>query len=208
VGLQAAFSFRERPNLRPRYNIAPTQEIAIVRAVEGERQLATVRWGLIPFWSKDARAAAKCINARADTLATTASFREAFKRRRALVPADGFYEWRKLEDGTKQPYLVRLRSGLPFAFAGLWEAWKGADGRVESATIVTTEANAVMAPLHQRMPVLLDPADYDRWLDPTQPDAAHLLVPCPDDWLEIFPVSKRVNSPRIDEEDLILPVAA
>jgi putative SOS response-associated peptidase YedK len=208
VGLQEEFSFHERPNLRPRYNIAPTQEIAIVRADAGRRQLAMVRWGLIPFWSKDDRAAARCINARAETIATSPSFREAFRRRRALVPADGFYEWRKLEDGTRQPYLIRPRSGRPFAFAGLWDAWNGAGGRIESATIVTTQANEVTAAVPHRMPVALDPADYDRWLDPARPDATQLLVPCPGDRLEIVPVSRRVNSPKFDEEDLTTPLAA
>jgi putative SOS response-associated peptidase YedK len=217
VRLQAAFGFAERPNLPARYNIAPTQEIAIVRPRrEGQRELALVQWGLIPFWAKDARFGSRCINARAETVATAPAFREAFQRRRALILADGFYEWRKLEPPgikpskgmVKQPVLIRRHSGEPFAFAGLWERWKGPEGEVQTATIITTHANASLAAIHDRMPVILDPASYDRWLDPARPQAQELLRPCPDDWLEAVPVSARVNSPKNDDADLLTPLAA
>ena len=122
-----------------------------------------------------------------------------------MTPADGFYEWQKV-DGGKQPMLIRLRSEKLFAFAGLWETWRGPEGPVETCTIATTEPNAVMAPIHNRMPVILDPKDYDRWLDPSQPDGQALLRPCLDDWLEAYPVSTRVNTPRSDSADLIEPL--
>jgi putative SOS response-associated peptidase YedK len=206
VELQQAFRFSERPNLAPRYNVAPTQTVPIVRRrQEGEgRELALVRWGLVPFWAKDLSIGSKMINARAEGIESKPAFRAALKARRCLVPADGFYEWKKVEGG-KQPMLIRLHSRELFAVAGLWETWRGPDGPVETCTIVTTEPNAVTAPIHNRMPVILDPADYDRWLDPSQPDGQALLKPCPAEWLEVFPVSTRVNSPRNDTADLIEP---
>lgn len=209
--LQRAFGFAERPNLRARYNIAPSQEIAIVRksAYGGARELAMVRWGLIPFWSKDPKIAYRCINARAEGIAGKPAFREAFRRRRCLVLADGFFEWAKLDGGKgKQPILIRPRSGEPMAFAGLWERWNGAEGEVQSATIVTGAPNGLVSPIHDRMPVILDPADYDRWLDPSLPDAEALLHPCPAELLEAVPVSKRVNAPANDDERLIEPLVA
>ena len=156
----------------------------------------------MPFWATDLAIGNKMINARAEGIAAKPAFRAAFKQRRCLVLADGFYEWQKVAGG-KQPMLIRLRSGKPFGFAGLWESWRGPDGPVETCTIVTTEPNAVTAPIHNRMPVILDPADYERWLDPSQPEAEALLRPCPDDWLEAFAVSTRVNTPRNDSADLI-----
>ena len=204
--LQQAFGFTELPNLTPRYNIAPTQTVPIIRQqASGEgRELALVRWGLVPSWAKDVGIGGKMINARAEGIAAKPAFRTAFHKRRCLVPADGFYEWQKVAGG-KQPMLIRLRSGGPFAFAGLWERWRGPDGEVETSTIITTTPNALTAPIPDRMPVVLDPADYDRWLDPAQPDAEALLRPCPDDWLVAVPVSRRVNSPRNDTVDLIEP---
>ena len=206
--LQRAFGFAERPNLRPCYNIAPTQTVPVVRRKDdGGRELALVRWGLIPSWAKDASIGGRLINARAETVAEKPAFRGAFRRRRALVPADGFYEWQKREGSRlKQPLLIRRRDGQPFAFAGLWERWRGPEGEVETCTILTTEANAVLGPIHDRMPVILDPACYDRWLDPAQPRAEELLRPCPDEWLEAFPVSTRVNNVRNDAAELITPM--
>ena len=141
-------------------------------------------------------------------MAEKPAFRGAFRKRRALVPADGFYEWRKREGSKlKQPLLIRRRDGQPFAFAGLWEHWRGPEGEVQTCTIVTTAANAVLAPIHDRMPVILDPACYDRWLDPGQAKAEEeLLRPCPEDWLEAFPVSTRVNNVRNDAAGLIAPM--
>jgi len=206
--LQRAFGFEERPNLQPRYNVAPTQTVPIVRRKGDDgRELAPVRWGLIPSWAKDASIGGRLINARAETVAEKPAFRGAFRRRRALVPADGFYEWRKREgDRPKQPLLIRRRDGQPFALAGLWEHWRGPEGEVQTCTIVTTAANAVLAPIHDRMPVILDPAAYDRWLDPARPGAEELLRPCPDEWLEAFPVGTRVNNVRNDAAELIAPM--
>jgi putative SOS response-associated peptidase YedK len=211
VELQRAFKFPERPNIRPRYNVAPSQDIAIVRRrADGEgRELAQVRWGLIPFWAKDAKIGYKMINARAETVATASSSREAFKRRRCLVLADGFYDWQAVPGQTaKQPILITLQSGEPFAFAGLWETWKSPEGPLQSATIVTTEPNALMRPIHNRMPVLLDAADHNTWLDPADPRGPELLRPCPDDWLTTRPVSTAVNSPKNEGEELIATLAA
>ena len=159
--------------LKPRYNIAPTQTVAAVRRLEagGPRQLALLHWGLIPSWAKDAKLAASTINARGETLAEKPAFRTAFARRRCLVLADGYFEW-KAEGKKKLPLLFQLKSGQPFAFAGLWERWRGPAGTpedappLESCTIVTTSANSLSANVHDRMPVILDPADYDLWLDP------------------------------------------
>jgi putative SOS response-associated peptidase YedK len=227
--LQRQFRFSQRPNLQPRYNVAPSQDIPMVRTAEGggERELAFARWGLIPFWAKDAKFGFKCINARAESLATTPAFREAYRRRRCLIPADGFYEWRtitpsapaqgdllapqpprKASPARKQPVLIRRRSHEPFAFAGLWERWKGPEGEVVSATIITTQANRTLAPIHERMPVILPPEAYDRWLDTAAADADALLVPCADDLLELTDVSTRVNSVKDDDPDLIAPLAA
>lgn len=206
--LQQAFRFSQRPNLEPRYNIAPTQSVPIVRRTTGdELELAMVRWGLVPFWAKELSVGARMINARAERVATAPSFRAAFKARRCLVPADGFYEWRKVEDAKrKQPYVIRRRDRQPFAFAGLWESWKGPDGPVETCTIITTQANATLASLHERMPVILEAADHERWLDPGKPAAADLLKPAADDLLEVFPVSTRVNYVANEGADLIEPI--
>ena len=209
--LERAFGFEapERPNLPPRWNVAPTDAIPIVRSKRDApgRELAIVRWGLIPFWAAEASVGgAKLINARAEGIATKPAFREAFHRRRCLVPADGFYEWQKLDDG-RQPCLIRRRDRAPFAFAGLWERWNGPDGPVRTATIVTTTPNAVCAPVHNRMPVILVEDDYDAWLDPARPGGEQLLRPCPDEWLEAFPVSRRVNSVKNDDATLIEPAA-
>lgn len=206
--LQRAFGFSELPNLQPRYNIAPTQTVPIVRQKEdGGRELAMVGWGLVPFWAKDLKIGSQLINARAETVPSKPAFRAAFAKRRCLVPADGFYEWQKREGSKlKQPMLIRRRDAAPFAFAGLWESWRGPDGEVQTCTIVTTEANAVLRPIHNRMPVVLEPSVYDRWLDPEQPSAEQLLQPCPDEWLEAFPVSTQVNNVRNDAAELIEPL--
>lgn len=208
--LAAQFNLPEVPALEPRYNIAPTQAVAAVRAA-GEatlRELALLHWGLIPFWAKDPEVGARLINARSETVAEKPAFREAFRRRRCLVLADGFYEWQK-QDGGKQPFYVRMNDGRPFAFAGLWEHWNGPEGVIESCTLLTTQPNDVMRPLHNRMPVILELKDYDLWLDPgiRQTD---LLLPllCPYSPAEMvaFPVSRRVNSPDNDDPQCIVPL--
>jgi putative SOS response-associated peptidase YedK len=221
--LRQAFGFVEQPNLAPRYNIAPTQDVAVIRQRKdppGQRTLQLLRWGLVPSWAASLVGGAKMINARAETIMAKPAFRNAFARRRCLVPADGFYEWRP-GDATKQPYLIRARDGAPLAFAGLWERWSprdasaatqpGRDGSgeraayVDSFTIVTTEANAALAPLHHRMPVILAPADYARWLDPAADPAGllALLRPADDARLHYFPVDRRVNNVRNDDAELI-----
>ncbi len=205
------FGVDDRLNLGPRYNVAPTQDVPVVRCRaedEGRRELVLVRWGLIPSWAKDAAIGNRLVNARAETVAETPAFRESFRRRRCLVVADGFYEWARRGAG-KQPYLIRLASGDPFGFAGLWSRWQAPDGsRVESCTIVTTAPNALVAPIHDRMPVILAPEDHEAWLDPAGGEAAQrLLRPFPAERMALHPVSPRVGNPRNDDAGLIEPVA-
>ena len=203
------FDLETTPNLPPRYNIAPTQEAPVVRlSREGRRTLAPMRWGLVPFWAKDVRIGAKMINARAETVAELPAFREAFAARRCLVPADGFYEWKK--DGkARRPFRMGLRDWGPFAFAGLWERWRPADGEfVRSFTIIVTAANAAIGPIHDRMPVILDPADHAAWLDPaaSAEDLGALLRPCPAERLALYEVSDRVNRHVNDDAACIEPL--
>ena len=206
--LAEAFGVRELPNLRPRYNIAPSQDVvAIRRAAEG-RELALLRWGLIPFWAKDAAIGNRMINARAETVAEKPAFRAAFRRRRCLIAADGFYEWRKTDGGAKQPYYIRLADDAPFAFAGLWERWAPPDDdAVESCTLITTAANDLLKPIHDRMPVILAPSDHDAWLDAEAPSAEALLRPYPADDMIAVPIGRLVNDPRSDEAACIAPLA-
>ena len=206
--LRQLFLFEERPNLRPRYNAAPTDELPIVRLTkQGRRELVIARWGLIPYWAKDKDIGYRTINARADSLVIKPAFREAYRKRRCLVLANGFYEWHT-EGKIKQPYLIQLKSGQPFAFAGLWEFWVSTEGEeVRSFTIITTDPNAVVAPLHTRMPVVLDPAYYDAWLDPSKSPAGDPLAPCPDDWLQTIRVSTRVNSVKNDDPECVAPLS-
>jgi putative SOS response-associated peptidase YedK len=195
----------EAPDLRPRFNIAPSQPVAVV-ANRPERRLELFLWGLIPSWAKDPAIGNRMINARAETLAEKPSFRDTLKRRRCLVLADGFFEWRK--DGKqKTPIYVRLRSREPFAFAGLWDMWRPAEGdEIRSCTIVTTDANGLLAPVHDRMPVILPPETYEVWLDPRpreSRDLQGLLRPYPDESMEAYPVSRLVNSPTNDRPECI-----
>ncbi|MBI4916358.1 MAG: SOS response-associated peptidase [Acidobacteria bacterium] len=206
------FGLDEVPELAPRFNIAPTQAVAAVRArADGGRELVALTWGLIPSWSKDRAIGSRMINARAETVGEKPAFRAALRARRCLVLADGFYEWQKL--GTrKQPHHIRMRDGRPFAFAGLWERWTPPDGDpVESCTIITTVPNEVVAPIHDRMPVILAPADLDRWLDPGTRDpatVAALLRPYPGRDMTAYPVSLRVNSPGADDPSCVVPLNA
>jgi len=192
----------------PRYNVAPTQPVPIIRQHPKEpvRQLSLVRWGLIPSWSKDMSGAAAMINARSETAATKPAFRDALKSRRCLVPADGFYEWQRQRSGkTKQPYCFEVNEGSLFAFAGLWDRWKDPAGTwVKSCAILTTTPNAITAAVHDRMPVILHPANYDLWLDPgmTNVDAAcDLLKPCDARLMRCYPVSVRVNHAANDDPE-------
>ena len=204
--LAEAFELLRRPELKSRYNIAPTQPVAVIRSAGSGRDLSLMHWGLIPSWSKDPSIGARMINARAETVATKPSFRSAFKQRRCLIPADGFYEWKKTGAKTKQPFLIGLRSGEPFAFAGLWEHWKGNDSEIDSCTIITGEPNEVAAEVHDRMPVILTPEDYDRWLDPKNTatdELQSLLVSYPAEEMAARPVSTRVNNPRNDVPECV-----
>ena len=197
------------PNLQPRYNVTPSQDVAAIRLREtGERELARLRWGLIPFWAKDEKIGYKTINARAETVTEKPAFRAAFRKRRCLIPASGFYEWQGSGSASpKQPFYITGRDGAPLTFAGLWERWEGADQPVESCTIIVTAANAFLKPIHHRMPVILAPGDFSAWLDPGTTDSAKLLRPCPDDWLGVYPVSTRVNNPKNDDSACIEEVS-
>ena len=203
--------FVEQPNFPPRYNIAPMQPIPIVRIDNGARQFALARWGLVPSWVKEPKKFALLINARAEGIAEKPSFRAAIRRRRCLVPADGFYEWRR-EGKSKRPYFIRARGGEPMAFAGIWETWVDAEGgEIDTAAIVTCAANAVLAPIHARMPVIIAPEAFDRWLDPDEKnfkEACALLTPAPDDFMEAYEVSARVNKAAHDDQENIAPVNA
>lgn len=191
------------PNLRPSWNIAPTQDSAVVRRhpETGARHLDLLRWGLVPRWAKDASGGARMMNARAESIAEKPAFRDAFRKRRCLVPMDGFYEWRR-EGARKQPYAVAMADGSPMAAAGLWEGWQQPDGTwLRTFTIITTDANAKLAPVHERMPALLAREAFDAWLDPaSEPEALQaLLRPCPPEWLACWPVPARVG--RVAEND-------
>jgi putative SOS response-associated peptidase YedK len=213
--LRRLFDFVEQPNLAPRINIAPTQEAPVIRQRRepaGERTLRALRWGLVPPWAESLSGGAKLINARSETVAETRAFRTAFRRRRCLVPANGFYEWRP-GDTTKQPYLIARPDGAPFAFAGLWERWTPTAGGddspersyIDSFTIVTTAANRALASLHHRQPVILAQGDHAAWLDPDAESAAllALLKPAPEDFLTYVPVDQRINNFRNDEPALL-----
>ncbi len=193
----------------PRFNIAPTQPVLAIPN-DGQRRGDFFVWGLIPSWAKDPTMGSRLINARAETLGEKPSFRAAYKYRRCLIPADGFYEWKAVPgQKTKIPYFIHLKSRQPFAFAGLWEEWHSPDGsQIRSCTIITTEPNELMATLHNRMPVILPPAAYAEWLDTairTPESMGTLLRPYPADEMAAYPVSTLVNSPQNDRAELIVP---
>jgi putative SOS response-associated peptidase YedK len=197
------------PNFPPRFNAAPSQMMPIIRqTANGTRELVLARWGLIPSWSRGANSQYSMINARAETVHNKPSYREAFQHRRCLVPANGFFEWHTVRK-RKQPYYFSLRNESVFAFAGLWEKWDGGeDGPIESFTVIVTDANACVAPVHERMPVLLSPDDCDRWLGEgaTTPSLPNdLLKPYPAPAMKVWPVSRLVNSPTNDQADVIEP---
>ncbi len=212
--VQRLFGFLEQPNLEPRYNIAPSQAVAaMLRDDAAQRHFAWMRWGLVPSWAKGERQSAPLINARAETVAEKPSFRDAFARRRCVVFADGFYEWR--QGGNRQPYCVRLSDASPFALAAIWEpVARSSEGAGEGepagedargCALITTEANAKMAEVHHRMPVILTPEEVGPWLDPaaSRDDLQALLKPLPDEAVTLTPVSKRVNSVREDDAELL-----
>lgn len=208
--IQEHFHLPEQVELSPRYNIAPSQAIAVVRQLPGKslRQLDMLRWGLIPHWARDMKIGYKMINARGETLAQKPSFRTGFKERRCLIAADGFYEWRHLGK-EKQPFYVHLKNGSVFGFAGLWESWHSPEGNmVESCTIVTTSPNKLMREIHDRMPVILHPEDYEAWLQNSTPEKTlqQLLISYPAEKMEAYRVSPEVNSPKNETPACILPV--
>ena len=192
-------------DLRPSYNIAPTQEVAVI-VTAGVKTLVPVRWGLVPSWAKDVSVGSKMINARAETVSEKPAYRNAFKKRRCLVVADGFYEWQSIA-GAKRPIHIRFKSGKPFGFAGLYETWNSPEGEeITTCTIITTEANELMRPIHERMPVIIPKEKEDLWLDPKTEEQAlllGLLKPYPADQMEAYPVSKKVNSPRNNSPDCL-----
>jgi putative SOS response-associated peptidase YedK len=203
--MRRLFGFAGEPDFPPRYNIAPTQPVPIVIREGGVRRFLLVRWGLVPSWAKE-MPQSLLINARAETIAEKPSFRGAFRHRRALMPADGFYEWKAVGKGPKQPFFIRRRDGKPFAMAALWEHWMDPHGsELDTCAVVTTEANATLAPIHHRMPVILAEKDWDLWLDPaaTEKELLPLLRPAPDDFLEAIPVSTRINRAANDDPSLI-----
>jgi len=207
--LAKLFGLDEIPDLPPRYNIAPGQSIAAVLShPEGNiRVLKMLRWGLVPPWAKDPAIGNRMINARAETVMDKPAFRRAFQQRRCLIPADGFFEWQKQK---RQPYFIRMRDTRPFALAGLWEQWQ-APGRelLQTCTIITTEGNELLRPIHPRMPVIVPPEHYNRWLDTTStPDqvVSRIFQPYPPEHMEALPVGTRVNSPKNDDPACLEPL--
>ena len=204
------FELTAVPDLSPRYNIAPTQSApAILLTPErAQRVFRPLRWGLIPGWAKDPTIGNRMINARAETVAEKPAFRSAFRQRRCLVVSDGFYEWKK-GPGRKQPFYIRMRDDRPFAFAGLWEHWEADDGTgIDSCALLTTQPNNVLRPIHDRMPVILDRANYDLWLDPTMADVDRLkplLCPYRAEEMKAYPVGTPVNSPTRDDPACMEP---
>ena len=196
-------------NLQPRYNVAPTQDVLVVRLnAEGRRESVRLKWGLVPAWAKDTSGAARCINARAETVDTLASFRDAFKKRRCLVLASGFYEWRKVTPKEKQPHYITAKDGKPMAFAGVWERWTPKDGGapIETVAIITTESNSLLRVLHDRMPVVLDEQDHPKWLGEVAATADELkamLRPYPSEKMQLWPVDKRVGNVKNDDPSLV-----
>ena len=204
------FELVDSPDIEPRYNIAPTQAVGVVRRDRDIRTFDLMHWGLIPSWAKDPTIGNRMINARSETAATKPSFRSAVKYRRCLLPTDGFYEWKAIAgQKRKQPYYIRMADDRPFAFAGLWEHWEGPDGAIiDSCTILTTEPNEMMADIHNRMPVILDPKDFAQWLDPSVQAAdavCPLLKSFPPAGMKTIPVNTTVNRPSNDTAACIEP---
>ncbi len=210
--LAEQYDIQSLPPLQSRYNIAPGQQVLAVRIPpEGShREGGLFRWGLIPSWAKDHKMGDRMINARAETVGQKPAFRGPFRHRRCLVVADGFYEWQR-EGRIKQPFYFQMKDGGPFGFAGLWDRWQGPDGKsVESCTLLTTEPNALLGPIHHRMPVIIDPRHYADWLDPeawNQNLLQTLLRPYPAEKMIGFPVTLRVNNPRNDDPQCLVPLA-
>lgn len=202
------FGVANEIDIAPRFNIAPSSVLPVIRQIDGQRMFLLARWGLIPSWAKDSEGLPQPINAKAETAAIKPMFRHAFRKSRVLVPADAFYEWKTQPDG-KQPYLIRMRDESPFGIGGLLEHWPGPEGEVLTFTLLTTEPNPLMARIHNRMPVIVRPEDYARWLDPGRNDIAELhgmIGHYPDRLMEAYPVSRKVNSPANDGPELLARV--
>ncbi len=213
AAVRALFGYPEQPNFPPRYNVAPTQPIPLVRLTDGKRAFALMRWGLLPGWVKDPKTFSLLVNARGESVLEKPAFRNAMRRRRCLIPADGFYEWRAGAAGApKRPYFVRPKSSGPIAFAGLWETWTGPNGEeLDTAAIVTTRANRMLAAVHDGMPVIVAPEAFDLWLDCAKVDAmtaAALIAPAPESLLECYEISPAVNRVANNSAELIAPAAA
>ena len=195
------------PNYPPRYNIAPSQDAPVVRLSDGSREITLMHWGLVPGWSKGPDSKFSMINARAETVAEKPAYRAAFKSRRCLVPADGFFEWRA-ESKKKQPFYIHMKDEKPFAFAGLWERWEKGAEPITSFTIIVTEANELLRPIHERMPVILAPKDYARWLDPALKKEAtqKFMRPYDPEKMALRKISTRVNSPKNDDPEILAPL--
>ena len=209
--LAAGFElFREPDWPGPRYNLGPMQTALAIRLKPDRRVGDGMQWGLVPSWAKDSKIGSQTFNARAETVATKPAFRSAFKQRRCLIPASGFYEWQKLDAKIKQPWNIFRADGQPLAFAGLWEQWSTPDGKtLESFTIITTQANSFMAQIHDRMPVILDKSTWNLWLDPGDVPAealSELLIPCPSEWLEKYQVSSIVGNVRNESPECVKPI--
>ena len=206
--IRRLFGYLDQPNFPPRYNVAPTQPVPIVRLAEGERRFALVRWGLIPPWVKDPKTFSLVINARGESVLDKPAFRNAMRRRRCLFPSDGFYDWNEA-GGRRRPYFIGPKDGGPIAFAGLWESWMGPNGEeMETAAIVTTQAKGTLAAIHDRMPVIVPPEAFDLWLDGRKVDAntaAALIAPAREGLLDVYPVSNAVNYVTNDSPELIAP---
>lgn len=204
---------RKAPDLEPNYNVAPTQQVHAVAEHDDRRHLVAFRWGLVPSWAKDPRIGNRLINARSESVATKNAFRSPLRKRRCLIPVDGFYEWQRNEGGGKVPHLIYRADGAPLAFAGLWSVWQDPEEPdaepLRTCTILTTGANDMMRRLHDRMPVILEPDAWDRWLDRDTQDPAEiadLLVPADSRLLGAYPVSAEVNNPRNNHEGLLEPI--
>jgi putative SOS response-associated peptidase YedK len=207
--VKAYFGYAETPNFPPRYNIAPTQPVPVVHNAEGDRHFTLMRWGFLPGWVKDPKEFPLVINIRSETAREKASFRAAFQRRRALMPADGFYEWQRLGKDSR-PFLLRRADRRIFAFAALYETWSSADGsEIDTVALLNTTANGVISAIHERSPVILPQEDFDVWLDPqTRPDEAHaLLRPPPDDLLDMVEIGRAINKVANDTPDVQIAAA-
>lgn len=205
--LATRFGLDEVVDVAPRYNIAPGTDIPTIRhSPEGKRVMHLLRWGLVPHWAKDPSIGAKLSNARGETVAEKPSFRDAFKRRRCLVPADGFYEWRT-EGRQKQPYYFSMKSGGPFALGGVWESWRAPDGAIlRTCCLITTGPNEIMLPVHDRMPVIVAPDNYEAWLTGEADEVSNLVRPYSTDEMQVWTVSKRVSRSGEEGADLVKPL--